>query len=317
MKSTFIFSFLLLPLLAHSATIGTIVQIKGDVLLYKRLMSLNDEIQVGDVITTGESSFVKIQLTDNTIVALGPSSELDFSKFKTSTEKRDSLYNLISGQLRIHVKKKTEAGEKIKVVSGPIAMGVRGTEILVNSYQAAGKATSDVALLSGSLEIQGANIKNFVMDAGSYFNSEDVLVNGSSALKKLTPDMLKKLNSDFLPNLKDVSGNVLDLGKSLGVGTMAAAGAIVGAISSSEERKVEKPVAEVFAASEKASQINHKGFEYNLANEPWDIRDNVMNFKTNMTKNECFYFFYKKLPGGGEEERFRRSRKCDEYEYDL
>lgn len=317
MKSFFIFSFLLLPLLAHSANIGTIVQLKGDVLLYKRLMSLNDEIQDGDVITTGEGSFVKIQLTDNTIVTLGPSSELDFSKFKSSSEKRDSLYNLISGQLRIHVKKKTEAGEKIKVVSGPIAMGVRGTEILVNAYQAAGKASSDVALLSGSLDIEGANIKSFVMDAGSYFNSEDVLANGSIALKKLTPDMLKKLNSDFLPNLKDVSGNVLDLGKSLGVGAMAAVGGIVGAIASSEEQKVEKPVAEVVVATEKASEISHKDFEYNLAIEPWDIRDNVMNYKTNKAKNECFYFFYKKLPGAGEEERFRRSRDCDEYEYDL
>lgn len=303
---------------AFSQTIGVIKQMKGEVLLYKRIMGVSDPIQVGDVITTGEASFAKIELNDKTVVTIGPSSELDFSKFENATKKRDSLYQLLKGQMRVHVLQKTTSDEKIKVASGSIALGVRGTEFLVNAYEASGKTVSDVALLTGKLEVEGQGLKSFVMDAGQYFNSEDVIKNGASALKKLSPEMLKKLSDGFLPKLSDAGGKVLDLGSQLGLSAVETAGALAGvaagALAAGPSEEEEK--APVEAAEEKTSNYK-KGFKYDLAKEPWDIRDNVMNYKEKKAKNECFFYFYKKLPGAGEEERFRRTRDCDEFEYDL
>ena len=67
----------------------------------------------------------------------------------------------------------------------------------------------------------------------------------------------------------------------------------------------------------KVKSKSNKGFQYNLKEEPWDIRDAVMNRKKNKAQNRCFYFFYKTLPGSGKPERFRRERDCDEFEFDL
>jgi len=312
MRIFFLALFVLFSTKAIAEQIGTIKQIKGDVLLYKRLMAVNDPIESGDIITTGVTSFAKIELKDQTIVTLGPSSEFDFSQYQNAQGERDSLYNIINGQVRIHVQKKTGPKEKIKFKSGIVALGVRGTEFLVNAYQAASKATSDVVLLSGELAVEGQGIKPFNLQAGQYFNSNDLLTKGASAVQKLSPDMLNKLKQDFMPNLQSPTGAML------GLGAMVVAATSI--IPTSGEKTEEKSIPVTEEKKEEVNQLqagHGVGFAYNLANEPWDIRDNVMKYEENKKNNDCFFYFYKKLPGAGEEERFRRSRNCDEFEFDL
>ncbi|PIP95425.1 MAG: hypothetical protein COW00_13050 [Bdellovibrio sp. CG12_big_fil_rev_8_21_14_0_65_39_13] len=312
MRNFFFALFMLFSSNVIAEQIGVIKQIKGDVLLYKRLMEINDPIESGDVITTGATSFAKIELKDQTIVTLGPSSEFDFAQYKNSQGERDSLYNIIRGQVRIHVQKKTGPKEKINFKSGIVALGVRGTEFLVNAYQAANKATADVALVSGELAVEGQGIKPFRLQAGEYFNSNELIANGTSAVQKLNPEMLKKIKQDFMPNLQSATGALL------GFGALVAAATSV--IPDSKDQKEEKPTPIVEEKKKEAASLQTRhgeGFAYDLAKEPWDIRDNVMNFEENKKQNDCFYFFYKKLPGAGEEERFRRSRSCDDFDFDL
>ena len=65
----------------------------------------------------------------------------------------------------------------------------------------------------------------------------------------------------------------------------------------------------------KKKRVTKKGFVYDLTKEPSDIRNAVLNRRKNNEK--CYYFFYKRLPGAGEPERFRRERDCDDFEFDL
>lgn len=290
--------------------IGFFKQVKGDVLLYKRLMGVNDPVEAGDVISTGAGSFAKIELKDQTVITLGPSSEFDFTQYQNPAGDRDSLYNIVKGQVRVHVMKKAGPKEKIKFTSGVVALGVRGTEFLVNAYQAASKATSDIALVTGELAVSGEGVKPFALKAGEYFNSSELLAKGSAAVQKLTPEMLQKIKNDFMPNLQSPTGAMIGMGAALG---MAAA-----IVPSSNEK--EKAVAQVLPTEEnkeQPAQVSKNGFNYDLAKEPWDIRDNVMKRDEYKTKNECFFYFYKKLPGAGEEERFRRTRDCEDFEFDL
>ena len=85
-----------------------------------------------------------------------------------------------------------------------------------------------------------------------------------------------------------------------------------------EEPKKEKPKAKAVAAkATKVVGLVAGGFIYNLKNEPWDIRDAVMNREKYRKEDKCVYYFYKSIPGAGELERFRRERDCDEFENDL
>jgi hypothetical protein len=118
-----------------------------------------EEVQVGarfsklDTLVTSELSYAKIAVVDDTFVSIGPKSELKFSSFNfVDKTNRQITYDLIKGQLRAHVKNKAKEGEiifKTKVT----AMGVRGTEILINHQTFKNKEISEYALLFGVAEI--------------------------------------------------------------------------------------------------------------------------------------------------------------------
>jgi hypothetical protein len=328
--------------LVYSAPIGKVSLLKGQLNREGDLLRLDDIVNEGDVLETKSKSFAKIKLNDKTMVSIGPNSKFDFKQYRNKAGKRRNIISLIKGKVRVLVNKKAKEGESIKVKVGAVALGVRGTEILLNAYRAAKTATSDVALLTGNAEITGPGFSPFDMKGGQYFNAQDLSRNGLSALKKISPKILKKLMSnpgDFLPQLQDTSGKLKSLtqamssggmGMATAVGAMALGAALIPDGESSDEglkkvakkdnQNTEKIVKKAKVKRKKSRNTSVEGvltFKYKLKTEPWDIRDAIINRRKNVKDNKCFYYFYKRLPGAGEDERFRRKRDCDDYDFDL
>jgi hypothetical protein len=117
------------------------------------------EVQVGtrffknDKIITQEKSFVKLMIVDDTVMNLGPHSELGFAEFKFADKTdRHIVYDLVKGQVRGIIKHKADEGDVI-VKTKFAAMAIRGTEVLVNHHEIKGTAISEFALLSGAASI--------------------------------------------------------------------------------------------------------------------------------------------------------------------
>jgi hypothetical protein len=106
-----------------------------------------------DTIITEDKSVVKLQVVDDTILNLGPKSELNFAEFKfTDKTDRHIVYNFIKGQLSGNVKNKANEGD-LTVKTKSAIMGIRGTQILVNHQNINNLEVSEFALLSGSAQV--------------------------------------------------------------------------------------------------------------------------------------------------------------------
>ena len=62
--------------------------------------------------------------------------------------------------------------------------------------------------------------------------------------------------------------------------------------------------------------VGHKG-KVKWKSLPKDILEAYLSRKKMRKSGECYYWFYKKIPGYGDTERFRRERDCVDYDYDL
>ena len=157
-------------------SIGRVVKVHGEVMDHKNGLSQalkkGDHLYVGSNITSGKASFVKIFMKDDTIFQLGPNSEFLLEKFEFTTKsERTAVYKLAKGKLRslFTVKAPTRS---LKIKTPTASMGVRGTEILSDVYKFKGKLTTDIALLSGSLEIQTKGIqKRMLIKPGFVYQS--------------------------------------------------------------------------------------------------------------------------------------------------
>ncbi|MCO4754965.1 MAG: FecR domain-containing protein [Bacteriovoracaceae bacterium] len=309
-------------------------------------------VKSGDIIKTGKKSFVRIQMSDKTTLSLGPKSKLVIKHYEyKSNVIRKTIYNLQYGKLRSLINKKANPEDQIKINSKVVSLAIRGTEILSNSYLVQKKATTDTMLLSGKANatVNGSSkaIKSFDVKAGQVFNSNKFAnTEGLKALEKVSPDTLEALKNDpnkFLPKLQLPSGefvkfeSLLRSGLGLpslpvagiGAGVGAVAGALTGAAagmlaggSDKEEKMKEVAVKPVKKPKKKVDMLKHSNIieqasPIDLAKLPEDIRDAYLKRKHMKKENECYYWFYKKIPGYGNTERFRRERDCDEYDNDL
>lgn len=320
-----ILTILVSPQIYAENIIGQITKLKGFVKRDKMDMRSGDKIYEGDTLQVEDASFVRVKLSDNTQISLGPNSEFIFKKNKISDGKRDQVFNLIKGKMRAIINKKATKGEKIRFKVKNVSLGVRGTEFINSAYSIKGVPSADTTLLRGKLAVKGQGTKAYGMKAGTSFNSAELASKGKLAFKKVPPGLLKKLlaNPDsFLPNIQLPDGAFSSLTSMLGsvasgLGVAAAATAVLGD-SDEKKEEPEEALEEVEGVKEeKANGLPLTTFEYDLSKEKWDIRDALVNRKKYRKDNKCFYYFFKTLPGGGEEERFRRERDCDEFENDL
>lgn len=314
-----------LALADNHGEIGKVLVVKGDAFVkgVEQPLALGSAVKSGDTLITKGSTLLKVRFIDNTLVSLGPNSVFKVKEFKINNGKRTSIYNFLRGKVRAHVKEKRKEGEKIIFSNTEVALGVRGTEILANSYMVQNAASTDVMLTRGAVNMNlsklGTSVESYNLAPGKAFNSNLVRQQGIGSVKTISPKNLELISQsdEFLPSLQNADGSFANLDNEI---ARAHGESVPEAKPNAPKVKpaVGVPVAPVKKAAKTAVKgLVAGGFKYILKNEPWDIRDAVMNRKKYRKDNKCFYYFYKSIPGSGEFERFRRERDCDEFENEL
>jgi len=191
--------------------VGKVTLLKGSATKVKKNGDLADlalgmKFYEGESVKTAKASLIKIEMVDDTELALGPKSNFKFSQFKFKDKKdRKSVYEFISGQLRAHVPIKAKPGD-IKFNTRTSSLGIRGTIFLANFKQAKdGKAISETAVLEGEVVIRGAKGKSQEMlKSGEHFISiEKDNEQFEESIQTLDSDYYKSLlaaDADFAKN---------------------------------------------------------------------------------------------------------------------
>lgn len=116
-----------------------------------RILEKESKVYKTETIKTDKSSIAKIEMVDQTIVTVAPSSEIVFSRFDYKTKNdRKSIIRMATGKMRAYYKIKAKEENDLKINVRHLAMGIRGTKVLANAYEKDGKQVAQVALLSGN-----------------------------------------------------------------------------------------------------------------------------------------------------------------------
>ncbi len=99
-----------------------------------RALTLNGIVSEGEVVKTGEKSFVKLTMNDKSQLNIGPQSEMKIEKFSGNDS---SILELVRGQVRSQVSKdylqiKDKTKSKLFITTKNAVMGVRGTDFLIS-----------------------------------------------------------------------------------------------------------------------------------------------------------------------------------------
>lgn len=140
--------------------VGTVKEIRGEVIVEDRVLQKGSKIYPRDVLKTNEKSFLKLELIDETLITIGPKSEFQVEKWSYRTKNdRDALFTLTQGKMRAEVRAKAKEKDQLKVKSPLVAMGIRGTQFLFNNQIIAEKEVTQVALLEGKIHIEADSLK--------------------------------------------------------------------------------------------------------------------------------------------------------------
>jgi hypothetical protein len=98
-------------------------------------LKVNDWVEEGAVVKTGEKSFAKLIFTDKSQMNIGPSSELKIEKF---SEKEAGVIDVVKGKIRSQVTKdylqmKDQDKSKLFIKTKNAVMGVRGTDFMITT----------------------------------------------------------------------------------------------------------------------------------------------------------------------------------------
>jgi hypothetical protein len=104
------------------------------------LLAAGDTVRAGDVLRTGANSSIGIALTDDTLLTIGPNSELQVTAFTFDSTTQDG--NLLASVWRGTVAFVTgliakKAPENVRVQTRTVVLGVRGTEFIVDAGRGA------------------------------------------------------------------------------------------------------------------------------------------------------------------------------------
>lgn len=113
-----------------------------------------------DLLQTEEKSIVRLQLVDDTVMTVGPNSEIKFEEFDFKSKSERRIHSFIRGQIAGQVKHKAAPGD-IQIRTDNAIMGVRGTRFLANHRKVNGLEISEFALLSGSVVVTDDKNKQF------------------------------------------------------------------------------------------------------------------------------------------------------------
>jgi len=124
-----------------SVNVGTVEMVSGTVYKENQVVSPggpqvvvipNQKIDVADELTTAADGIVKVVMRDNTRIVLGGNSKFKFNKFDfIKIDKRETVYELIKGTFRALFDKVGD-NDKVYITTKTAAMGIRGTEVVVD-----------------------------------------------------------------------------------------------------------------------------------------------------------------------------------------
>jgi FecR protein len=126
------------PCLARSESFGIVKSVSGDVVITSAQTTIkavpNMKIVRGDSIKTGDKSSAGLIFEDDTVVALGPNSEMtvDSLMFKPIDHELSFVVKLLKGTFSFLTGQIAKlAPEKVKLETPDATLGVRGTKLIV------------------------------------------------------------------------------------------------------------------------------------------------------------------------------------------
>jgi hypothetical protein len=117
-------------------------------------VKLGERFKEGEAVITEEKSFVKLLMVDDSIISIGPSSEIIISKFDFKDKSdRSLIIELVKGQITGDIKNRAKKGD-LTFKTRYTTMGVRGTYFLMNQQTLGNREVSQYAVLEGQIELQ-------------------------------------------------------------------------------------------------------------------------------------------------------------------
>ena len=178
-------------------------------------VQMGEELITGDKLKVGEKSILKLEMTDDTVITLGPKTtfEIVLYNFETKT-KRNSTLKLIEGHLRSEVKQPAEKNE-LTYQLGRVAMGIRGTQFVAEIIKNGNEDMTRVALIEGKAFLDLTNsghktLKSLSLDTGKIFLTKNLTPEAKeeNLMLPLTEDQAKRLTkpeeTDGATFLKDL-----------------------------------------------------------------------------------------------------------------
>lgn len=283
--------------------------VKGIVHLDDRKVTVNQSIREGQTMKSEERSMARLRFFSGATLTLGANSEI-----KVSTLNDNESVNgveLLVGRIRAQVENQQNDLEKFKVKGTTYSLGVRGTDFYVHKLSVENGGFTEAGLLEGKVDLTLENGEVFQLRPGEIVKIEDLYTLGKEAIKKLPQNVIDKLRDN---PISTPNASLFGIATSA---SLALASKLPGLASKEDKEEEIEKVAVVGEQAGNVEKVKSKEFQYDLKNEPPDIRDAVLGYSENSSKNICSYFFYKRIPGRGELERFKRERKCQNFDFDL
>ncbi|MEI8348402.1 MAG: FecR family protein [Pseudomonadota bacterium] len=187
--------------------IGRIVKVIGEVERINTQQNIKGPIKdgqgivAGDRLKTGKESYVKILMKDDTIFQMGAESEFYFKEFvMKAKDNRHAVYDISFGKLRALFINKAKKND-ITLDTPTVSLGIRGTEFALNAFQHNGVWQTDIALLSGQLDVstvnlnKNINMEKIILDAGKMLQAR-VELDGKFRPLIISPVLQQQLKKD-------------------------------------------------------------------------------------------------------------------------
>jgi hypothetical protein len=146
-----------------------------------------------DTIVTKNKSYLRVIIVDDTVLNLGSNTEMNFEEFKFSDKTdRQMTLNLIKGQIRSMVQNKAKEHD-IVFKTRSAAVGIRGTEVLVNYQSVKNLDISEFALIEGTAEVtDNKGQKQIIQKADRVIVVHDSSTNEMGLENKLLSEEISK-----------------------------------------------------------------------------------------------------------------------------
>jgi hypothetical protein len=93
LSAMFVLLFMVRPLLANEEPVGSVVALRGDVTAVnpagaRRSLAVKSKIYLADTINTGRRGRVQMMFDDNTLISLGPNTEMQIAEYRWNPDKK-------------------------------------------------------------------------------------------------------------------------------------------------------------------------------------------------------------------------------------